>query len=343
MKLLIIKPSSLGDIANGMAIVPGLRKLFPESEIHWLANKGYADFAALCGVEKVLVFDRSSWKSSKGLFKGFKNFFSLCRQLRAEKYDIVLDMQGLFRSGWFAFVSGAWQRIGYSGAREKATIFYNRLVDDKRKNNHAVDCGLEFLKILGMDNPKAEWNWPDLSEIAAPLYKKFGLKKKNYIDFIVGTRWETKEWPPEYFAETAINLLKEHPGIKILLNGSEDQIPIAEFIKNKITEAGISPESIVILTGKIKLTELTSLMSLSRLVLTSDTGPMHIAAALGTKVVALMGPTSPARHGPYNQQNNTIAIDMDCSPCHKRKCPENIECMKQITPEIVLEKIRNLI
>ena len=343
MKLLIIKPSSLGDIANAMGIVPGLRKLFPESEIHWLANKGYADFATLCGVEKVLVFDRNSWKSSKGLFKGFKNFFSLCRQLRTEKYDIVLDMQGLFRSGWFAFVSGAWQRIGYSGAREKATIFYNRIVDDKRKKNHAVDCGLGFLKILGMDNPKAEWNWPDLSEIAAPLYKKYGLQKKNYIDFIVATRWETKEWIPEYFAETAINLLKENPGIKILLNGSEDQTPIAEFIKTKITEAGIDPDSVVILTGKIKLTELTSFMSFSKLVLTSDTGPMHIAAALGTKVVALMGPTSPLRHGPYHQQNNTIALDMDCGPCHKRKCPENIECMKQITPKIVLEKIRNLI
>jgi len=343
MKLLIIKPSSLGDIANTMAIIPGLRKLFPESEVHWLANKGYVDFVKLCKPEKVLIFDRSSWKNAKGLLKAFSNFFSLCRQLRAEKYDIVLDLQGLFRSGWFALVTGAWQRIGFSGAREKATIFYNRLVDDNRKNAHAADCGLEFLKILGMDNPSAEWSWPDFAEIADPLHQKYGLQKNNYIDFIIGTRWETKEWLPEYFAETAIEILKNNPEIKIILNGTEDQTPTAEYIKTKIIDAGINPDSVVILTGKIKLTELTALLSFSRMVLSSDTGPMHIAASLGTKIVALMGPTDPIRHGPYNQQQNAISVGMDCGPCHKKKCPDNIDCMRNITPKMVLEKIRSII
>jgi len=343
MKLLIIKPSSLGDIANAMAIVPGLRKLFPESEIHWLANKEYVGFVELCGVEKVLVFDRNSWRKSKGILKGLKNFISLCLQLRAEKYDIVLDMQGLFRSGWFSFATGAWQKLGYLDARDKATFFYNRIVENCRKKSHAVDCGLKFLELLGLDEPNAEWSWPDFSEIAEPVCQKYGLQKNNYIDFIIGTRWETKEWIPVYFAETAIEILKSYPGIKIILNGTEEQTSTAEFIKNKITEAGISQDSVVILTGKIKLIELTALLSFSKLALTPDTGPMHIAAALGTKVVALMGPTDPLCHGPYNQQKNIISLGLDCSPCHKKKCPTEIKCMKNISPEMVLDKIRSLI
>ena len=342
MKILVIKPSALGDVINGLVIVPRLRKIFPDCEIHWFVNSEYADLVEMAGVDKIIKFERGAWKHFYSVFSGIKNVSKISLELKRNKYDVVIDLQGLLRSGWFTFITGAPVRIGFSDARELAHLFYNRKVDVKRNKTHAVDCCLEVLKKLGDEKPKAKWKWFGLNEKIPALNWKYKINNDDFIVFVVGSRWQTKSWPPNFFGKTAALLYKK-TGLKIFLTGAENEIHVAEEVIFHAIENGCKESAIVSLAGKISLCELFALCSESKLVLTTDTGPMHCAASLGAKVVALMGPTNPVRHGPYNQQKNVIVIDKKCAPCYKRKCPNNEICMAKISPETVVEKIMDVI
>jgi len=338
MKILVIKPSALGDVVNGLVIVPRLRILFPDCEIHWLVNSEYAELVKLAGVDKIIRFDRGAWKSFKSVLKGISNVSKISLKLKKNNYDIVIDLQGLIRSGWFTFITLAPVRVGFSDAREFAHLFYNRKVDVKRNQTHAVDCCLETLKKLGDENPTAKWKWFGLDKKADHLKWKYKLISNNYLVFVVGSRWKTKSWPAAFFGKTAALIYKK-TGLNILLTGTEDEIHIAEKVMFHAVENGCDESAIVSLAGKISLSELIALCRESNIVLTTDTGPMHCAASVGAKTVALMGPTSPVRHGPYNQQKNVIVINKKCAPCYKRICPDGNICMAEILPETVAEKI----
>ncbi len=338
MKILVIKPSALGDVVNGLVIVPRLRKLFPDCEIHWFVNSEYAELVELAGVDKVIRFERGAWRNIRSVFSGIANVSKISLELKKKHYDIVIDLQGLIRSGWFTFVTRAPVRVGFSDARELAHLFYNVKVDVKRNETHSVDCCLETLKKLGDENPIAEWKWFGLEEKTADLKWKYKLINNDFLVFVVGSRWETKSWPVEFFGKAAAIIYKK-TGLKIFLTGSRNEIHLAEKVMHYAVENGCGESAIVSLAGKISLGELFALCRESKAVLTTDTGPMHCAASVGAKIVALMGPTNPVRHGPYNQQKNVIVIDRKCAPCYKRKCPDGEICMADISPEIVVEKI----
>ena len=353
MKFLIIKPSALGDVVNGLAIIPGLRKLFPGVEMHWLVNSEYADLVEIFdGIDKVIKFERGAFKNPRSLLSGILNFIKLSFTLKKNNYDVVIDLQGLFRSAWFTFITRAPIRVGFSDAREQAHRFYNIKVDVKRNETHAVDCCLAVLKQLGDENPKAEWKWRDIDEIAENLCEKINFSDNDFFIFVIGSRWETKSWLPDYFGQTAA-MLSNKTGKKIFLTGAKNEAVIAEKVIESAVKHGGDKNKIISLAGKVSLPELLALCKKCKLVLTTDTGPMHIAVAAGTKTIALMGPTSPVRHGPYNQQKMSIAIDnlcrlsdesiKKCAPCYKRKCPRGLNCMAEIKPEIVMEKIITLI
>ncbi len=277
-KILIIKPSSLGDIIHGLQAAFSLKTQWKGTEISWVASDRFAPLVQACPVaDRVHVFNR------KG---GWKEFRRLVKELRAETFDAALDFQGLARTGWLTWRAKAKRKIGRSDAREGAGWFYKEkaALPPAGKEAHAVDILLEFLPRLGLSARLAgslEFNTPGSETIDERLA---GARP---VLMIPHSRGPEKEW--KGFAELTKLLLEKHPDLLTVWDSHQ---------------AAAGPETngggrFLNLTGKTELLQMTALVQCARVVVANDSGPMHLAAALGKPVVALFGPTPPERFGPY--------------------------------------------
>lgn len=320
-KLLLVKPSSLGDIVHSLAFLKTVKENFPDIKIHWVVSKEFEELLTEHPlIDKVITVNKNRWKELKNIAITVKEFQSLRRLLKNENYDIVVDLQGLLRSAVITWLSGAPVRVGFKEARELSPIFYNKKISVS-PDIHAVLRYLEVAKELGckinsIDFPlphgrKPEW----LNEF------------EDYVVIIPSTRWQSKNWPTPYFVE----LIKMLP-YKFLIVGSksdeEEADKIEEYTRGKAKSVA----------GKTTLKELIAVFEKALFVITPDTGTMHLAVACGKKVVALFGPTSPQRTGPFGDGHLIIKSDLPCSPCFKKKC-EEVKCMREITPEFVYNRI----
>ncbi len=331
MKILIIKPSSLGDIIHSLPFLKALRDTFQEARIEWVISRNLKDI--LEGhplINRLIVFDKDSWKSLKNLPRTFKEVAELIKKLKAEHYDMVIDLQGLLRSGFMTFVVHSPLKIGFKHAREGSSLFYNKKVSTNGAL-HAVDKCLEVAKAVGAET----------EEIAFPLYIHDDERKKikgligNISEYAVlapSTRWKTKRWPPASFG----SLITKLP-VPCVITGGHAEKQIANEVMSSSGGKGID------LCGKTGLKGLTALISEAEVVVSNDSGPMHIAAALGVPVIALFGPTDPEKTGPYgwhvNKDLKVLRSFMKCSPCFKRECREPL-CMSGISVEMVLKEIK---
>ncbi|MCX7988555.1 MAG: lipopolysaccharide heptosyltransferase I [Thermodesulfovibrio sp.] len=320
-KLLVIKPSSLGDIVHSLAFLNSVKENFPEIKIHWIVAKGFEDLLTEHPlVEKVIVIDKNKWKSIKNIPKTLKELSSLSKNLKKEKYPIVVDLQGLLRSGIITALSGANIRLGFKEAREFSYIFYNKTVSSS-VNLHAVLRYLEMAKILGCTIKSIKFPLPQEKE---PNWLK---NFDNYVVIIPSARWQAKNWLPSYFVEL-INMLPYN----FIVVGSKADENIALYIEEHSNGKAKS------LAGKTTLKELIALLKKSLFVITPDTGTMHLAVACDKKVVSLFGPTSPERTGPFGEGHLVIKSPLSCSPCFRKYCPD-LKCMKEITPQMVYNSI----
>lgn len=321
-KILLIKPSSLGDIVHSLAFVNTVKENFPETKIHWIVAKGFEDLLIEHPlIEKVFIINKDQWKSIRKIFSTINELFSLSRVFKTEKYDFAVDLQGLFRSGVICGLSGAKIKIGFKEARELSHLFYDKKVSVSI-DNHAVLRYLEVARSLGCKINSVKFPLPEAKQ---PEWLR------NFKDFVVlipSARWTTKNWPLNYFVE----LIKMLPYPVVVVgtkSDEEDALKIQEYSKGKA----------VSFAGKTTLKELIAVFEKSLFVITPDTGTMHLAVACGKKVVALFGPTDPARTGPFGEGHLIIKSNEPCSPCFKKKC-ETTKCMKNIKPEIVYNKIK---
>jgi len=342
-RILIIKPSSLGDIANAMAVVPQLRLLFPDSTLEWLANEEYAGLVEHAGVDRVVTFDRGSWRRMSGVAQGVRSFTRLCWFLRKRQYDIVLELQGLLRSGWFAWVTRAPVRIGFADARECSSFFYTERVIISNPETHAVDRYLATLKKLGDVQTPGYWRWSGLDECTRQLHERLESRKGDYFVLVPGTRWEIKKWPEPAHARLAAELHRRY-GSTVYISGTRDEKALVESVASDACQQFGAEAGIVPLAGVLNLKELAVFCRDSRMVIAGDTGPMHLTVATGGCVLALMGPTLRHQHGPYNQPDNVLSVDMPCVPCRKKHCHDgSTPCMSKITVEMVLGTIETLL
>lgn len=339
-KILVIKPSSLGDVVHSLPFLNALRDGFPKAEIHWIIAKGLEGL--LEGhpmLNKLWIINKDDWKRIKAVRTTIKELRSLFKSLKAERYDIVIDLQGLLRSGILAKATGAPVRIGFKEAREGSRIFYTHTVKADR-DVHAVDRYLEMAKFLGCDTSEVKFPFPlsftsfaagepvrggQLSPASGGL--SFQLPDK-YAVIVPGARWETKRWSPERFGQLASMM-----HVKSIVVGGESDADIAGIVIRNSDGNAISA------TGKTTLKELIELMRNARFVVTNDSGPMHIAAALNVPVFAIFGPTNPLRTGPYGNRHVVIRRELECSPCYKKKC-KNIQCMELIGVKEVADIVR---
>lgn len=277
MKLLIIKPSSLGDIVHGLQIANEIKRRIADVEIDWVVRDCFADVVELSGiVDNVLLFHRHG---------GFWKFVNLIRQIRRKKYDFFLDMQGLARSGILTFFARSENKVGRRDSRECARFFYNKVVDlPAKKNCHAVDILLEFLKVFNLE-PRLLCNVEFKIDVKRIDSNVLSLAKCSPICLFPGSRRAEKEWP--YFSELAKKLSEEMPTEKILIVGNK-----------KISLP--TRENVVDLTNKTTIAEMIFLIKNATLSISNDSAPVHISAAVGRPVLALFGPTDPRKYGPYN-------------------------------------------
>jgi len=296
------------------------KERFPKAEVHWVIAKGLEDL--LTGhpmINRIWVINKDMWKKLSHIRDSFHELRIFLKAIKEENYDIVVDLQGLLRSGIITVSTGAPLRIGFKEAREGSRFFYTHKVKGG-KDIHAVDRYLKIATFLGCD----------ITDVCFPLSLSFSSSlltqhsfPGDYAVIAPGARWKTKRWPPEKFGELSSIL-----PLNTVIIGSKGDMDIASEI------VALSKGKAVSLAGKTNLKELIEVIRGARFFVSNDSGPMHIAAALNIPVFAIFGPTDPLKTGPYGRGHTVIREDVSCAPCFKRSC-NDLKCMKILSVEKV--------
>jgi lipopolysaccharide heptosyltransferase II len=341
LKILILKPSSLGDVIQALPVLRLLKSHFRDAEIFWWIDTALAPLIEgdpdLAGVVR---FHRKRWARPQH----WPEMFCSIHWMREQNFDIVIDLQCLARSAAFAWLANGKFLVGLDEIREGASGFYDLAVPRKNFYTHAVDWYLSVLPKLGVPVHKNFVWLPKQPQIAVAVKQKwfskpstFNFEPSTLILLQPGARWNNKRWPVEYFYELVKLLLQKFADARFAVLGGTGDKPLGEIISRA------EPDRVLNLCGETSLPEMIEWIRLCDLMITNDTGPMHAAAALNKPVVALFGPTEPRRTGPYDQLQNVLQIQLPCEPCMKSYCAwkNPMECLRAISPQAVLNLLEN--
>ena len=328
-RYLIIKPSSLGDVIHAFPAVTLLKKYRPDAKIDWVVAPAFADIVRLHpAVDQVILFRRKELGKIRTFFKAAMELFHSIRKFH---YTAVIDLQGLLRSGIIARLAKNGTIVGPMKPKEKiARIFYRKPLDSGPASIHAVKRNIRLMAAFLGTDPEEIPDTEFLKDAAA------AEKIQQFTDFLPagkliavapGARWPSKRWSVRYFQNTLTLLKQKLPECSFLILGTPDESGIAEELCKSL------PGSVLNLTGKTTVTELLEAIRTADVLFCNDSGPMHIAAALGTPVTAMFAPTDPDRTGPFAK--NAIVLtpeDLPCMKCFKYEC-ENPLCHQAIPAE----------
>ncbi len=340
MKILILKPSSLGDVIHALPVLRLLKAHFPKSEIYW-----WLEASLIPLLEKdpdlsgIIPFHRRHW-AAPARWPEIAASVHLMREMR---FDYAIDLQGLARSSLFAWIANAGLTIGLDnereGAREGARALYDITPPRAPANMHAVDRYLAVLPLLGVPE-RRNFDWlPRRPDIAAQVEEKWKAAASGWIALAPGGRWDNKRWPARYYIEL-VKQLRERNNLKFAILGSKSEHGLAQEI------AASDPERCLNLAGLTSLAEMIEWIRISRLVITNDTGPMHAAAALRRPVIAIFGPTNPLSTGPYGQIDHVLQnTTLPCVPCLSQRCSHRdpLACLHSITPAEVFQRAYHIL
>jgi heptosyltransferase-1 len=333
MKILVIKPSSLGDVIHALPFLNAVKEHFPDAEIDWVISKNLRGI--LEGhpmIHDLIVLNKDDWKSIRNIPRTAAEISALNRRLKSTHYDIVVDLQGLLRSGLIAFSASTTLKVGFKDAREGSSFFYDRKVSANGAV-HAVDKCLEAARAIGVTVKKVRFPVHAGREARHAVRELLG-GIEDYIVIIPSARWVTKRWPAENFASLISKI-----STPCVIAGSKADSELSRKIMSLS-----SGNTVVDLCGRTDLKELTALIAGAKAVVTNDSGPMHIAAALDKPTIAIFGPTDPVKTGPYGWQKNrkleVIRAHTDCSPCRRKKACKEFICMDRIPVEDVYEALK---
>jgi lipopolysaccharide heptosyltransferase I len=324
-RIALIKPSALGDIVQTLPVLTALRRRYPGAHISWLVNRTYEPL--LRGhpdLDEVLPFDRGATRH--GLWRATLNYARFLRDFRARRFDLVIDLQGLLRSGVFTAASAAARRVGLGSAREGAVWFYTDVVPVADFSAiHAVDRYWLVAEALGAGDGPKEFRLPIRD--AERLWVEEALRDcpPPWLAFGVGSRWVTKRWPPEHFAELARRAQADFGGTVIFVGGDDEQ-PLGNLTGGRLAGPWRN------LSGRTTLPQLTALLARADVMVANDTGPLHLAAALGRPVVAPYTCTRVALNGPFGQAARAVETRVACAGSYVKKCPR-LDCMAELTPQ----------
>jgi lipopolysaccharide heptosyltransferase I len=346
VNILIVKTSAIGDVIHTLPSLWSLRARFPEAHIAWLVEETAAELViGHPAVNRVLVARRKRWLQDlrRGrLLRALSGFVDFIRQLRDTRYDLVIDFQGLLKSAIWVVLARGPRKAGFGRGMEHAEHSYlalNERIPAVDMNQHAIDRSLLLLKGLGIPSAGIRYTLPisaeQQSQATALLRACEVLEADRLAAINPMARWPTKLWEPQYFAALAERLERE--GIRVVFTGGESDKPAIDEIARFMTRP------LRRLDGKTSLITLAALYRRAQVVVTTDSGPMHLAAAVGTSVVALFGPTAPWRTGPYGSNHVILRADLSCSPCFKKQCLTTVyeerACMKRLTVDTVAQAV----
>lgn len=341
-RYLIVKPSSLGDILHAMPAVSALAKTAPDVSVDWVVKPAFAELPPyLPCVKRVILFQDKQFRNPLHFLPAVSRMRA---ELRRERYDAVIDLQGLVRSAFIGRLSGCAVRAGAASPREHFSVhFYTRLLKGRGKPGHALDINNTMMKdFLGredldfsLDLPVDEQKAARARELVSGAFG--GTIPPRFVIVAPGARWATKKWPAEFFLAVISSLARREPDLKYLLAGTRDEAEDAAVILAK--SGGLPVASVC---GQTSVGELLETIRMSSLMLCNDSGPMHIAAALGIPVVAMFGPTDPALTGPYCEKKSVFVPEIACNRCFLRYCKDS-RCHDSVDPEAVAGASFNLL
>ncbi|MGI6494630.1 MAG: glycosyltransferase family 9 protein [Kiritimatiellia bacterium] len=310
MRILIVKLSSLGDLFHALPTATALRKGLGAT-LDWAVQPEYASLVrCFRGVDRVIPIPRH---------RVLRDFRPALRALRAERYDAAVDLQGLLKSAVVARLARTSLRVGPAYNREGSALAYDKVPPRGGRERHAVEQALDVLQCFDLPRPdKAEFPMdfpPYPLDVAGPR-----------IALLPVSRWSTKNWPAGHFAALAERLAKELGATPVVL-GSKDDALTCEAVCRAAPQARN-------LCGALSLPELGGLLSQVDLLVSNDSGPVHLAAALGKPCLVFFGPTIPGRTGPYGGNHRVLRRSLPCQPCLSRDCSVGgIPCLADITPD----------
>lgn len=332
--ILIIKMSSLGDVIHALPFAAALRKTFPHSRISWLVHPQFSAFVPEPPIiDEVLYFDKKAF-GKMGWGDKWKTLRETRALLRGKKFDLVIDLQGLFKSAVMAWLTGCPDRIGYCEMREGSRLVSRPIVGD-HAHDHVIERYLDVARYLGAKVDQITYPMPTLTEEWKTIRRRFqeaGMPQGETLPYVVlvpGARWETKRWPLDHYAALARKFLGE--GTWVVLAGGPEDASLGAEIRELV---GPEPH-LLDWIGQTSLRELGALIKEARFYVSGDTGPLHIATALQKPLVTIYGPTRPDRTGPYGNPQATVLVSpVSCAGCLKKHC-DHWNCMGAVTPEQV--------
>ena len=347
-RILIVRLSALGDVVNTLPALTALRRGHPKAHIAWLVEDRAADILHSHPLlDEVIIFPRLKWQQSFSLRRGRWRTLADCYQffsaLRARRFDIAIDFQGNAKSGFLSYMSGAKIRLGFDrrNSSEGNIVFTNRRVPIANPHINRAEKYLVLARAVG--GSMAPWapavlpTWPAEAAAAKALLREAGVRRRPLIALHPGTSefGAFKRWPPERFGQLARRLARRW-NAGILVTWGPRERPLA------VQVASAAGRSAVVSPPTHSIRELAELLRQADLFISADTGPMHVAAALGVPVVALFGPKDPVLHGPYGEKTRVVRAGVACSPCSKRAC-DDVKCMRSITLEMVMAAVEDLL
>lgn len=334
--ILIVKLSAIGDVIHALPVAHALKTGLPACRITWVVEKAASDLVrANSYIDEVIVFDKPKCKTLSGMSEYAPGFVA---GLRKRRFDISLDLQGLFKSGIISFLSGASRRLVYCNARELSDWMGTRVCGD-HQHGHIVEQYLDVARALGVQAAAPDFGLTVSDEVTTKAEQTAAFAgldcNKQYVVLVPGANWPNKRWPITHFAQLTDKLFAVGL-IPVLVGGPGD-----DYLASEITRAAEIPP--IDLTGKTSLLELAHIIRRSGAVVGGDTGPVHLAAALKRPIVMLMGPTDKIRNGPYGKGHVILTIPDACAGCWKRECAQKRDCLQSIDSENVFQAVTGLL
>ncbi|EAX46506.1 glycosyl transferase, family 9 [Thermosinus carboxydivorans Nor1] len=339
-RVVLIRLSSIGDVLHCTPVAKALKTACPACHLTWVVGEGPADvLVANPYIDELYVWPRERWErnlQSGRLGEARRLWRHLGEDLGCRPFDVALDVHGLFLSGLVTSATGAPRRIGLGGTREFNWLFMTEQAPKLADDVHVIQQYLSILRPLGIRT--ADYNMTlCLTREAVAFADRFlaahGVEPDEVLVAINPvTTWPAKNWPPASFAAVAAALGVD---CRILLTGGPRDKEVTAYIAQQAGTACIDA------AGSTTLLELAALLARCRVVLTGDTGPLHMAVALGVPTVSIFGPTDPRKYGPLTPGHVILQGEADCAPCHKKVCRhQDIRCLRSVTPDAAIAAVR---